>query len=67
MTTIGKFRSYRISGATYAHRDELKGLGGRWDKPSQTWIVEVGGMKSVGAARYVLEGIQRSGCVVEAL
>lgn len=66
-TTIEKFTSYRVSGNTFAFRDEIKGLGGRWDKPSKTWIVEVGGMNSVGRARYVLEKLARSGCVIEKL
>lgn len=67
MTTIKKFTTYRVSGNTYAFRDEMKKAGGRWDAPSSTWIVEVRGMNSVGNARYILERAQRGGCKVETI
>lgn len=65
MITIQKFTSYRVSGNTFAFRDELKKIGARWDKPSKTWIVEVRGMGSIGSAQFVLERAHKGGCYVE--
>lgn len=61
---IEKFTTYRVAGNTYAFREEIKRAGGRWDKPSKTWIVPVGGMNSIGKARYALEQAQRGGCTI---
>jgi len=65
MTRIEKFSSYRVSGNTYAFRAELKQLGARWDKPSETWIVQTGGMGAISTAKFVLEKLQQGGCYVE--
>lgn len=65
MNAIKKFTTYRVTGNTYAFRGELKSIGGRWNKPDQSWIVEVGGMKSVGNAKFILERAQKGGCIVE--
>jgi hypothetical protein len=62
---IEKFTSYRVSGNTFAFKDDLKSLGARWDKPSKTWIVQVGGMSAVGQARFILDRCQQGGCYVE--
>jgi len=64
MTTIAKFTTYFVSGNTYSFRADLKALGGRWNPDTEQWMVEVGGMSSVGRARHTLERAQRGGCTV---
>lgn len=65
MTKIEKFTTYQVAGNTYAFRSDLKSIGGRWNKPASNWIVEVGGMNSVGRAKFVMERAQKGGCKVD--
>lgn len=62
---IEKFTSYRVTGNTYAFRDGLKKIGGRWDAPSKCWIVQTGGMSAISGQKFVLGQAERGGCTVE--
>jgi hypothetical protein len=64
MTSIAKHSTYYVAGNTYSFRGDLKSLGGRWNPMTEQWTVQVGGMSSVGQARYILERAQRGGCTV---
>ncbi len=36
-------KSYKLTGNTFAAKDDIKALGGKWDAASKTWTVEVVG------------------------
>lgn len=51
--------TYRVTGNTYAFRDDLRKIG-RWDAPTKSWIVTVKG--TVGFERNVLNACLNRGC-----
>lgn len=50
-------RETEWSGNTYAHRDYIRSLGGRWDAANKVWIVPAMTMRERGDCR-VPQGIQ---------
>jgi hypothetical protein len=67
MTTISKHTTYKLTGNTFGCKEEIKKLGGTWDKPGQFWLLSVGGMKDIGGKKYALEQLQKKGVNVEAI
>lgn len=62
---IQKFKSYKVSGNTFAVKEELKKIGATWDKPSESWIIRTGGMKEIGQQKFVLGNCEKRGCQIE--
>ena len=60
-----KFTTYKITGNTFAVKEDLKKIGATWDKPSTSWIVRTGGMKEIGQQKFVLENCKKKGCQIE--
>lgn len=64
---IKKFGSYRLSGNTFAAKEDIKAIGGKWDKPSGTWIIRTGGMSQIRQQQYALEKMRKAGVKIEEL
>jgi DNA repair protein RadC len=53
----GDGEAYLVSGNTFAHRDLLKGCGGRWSQRRQSWVFESPGPIEHLAAALPAEGV----------
>lgn len=62
---IKKFTSYKITGNTFAAKEDLKKIGATWDKPSTSWIIKTGGMSEIGQQKFILGKCADKGCTVE--
>lgn len=56
--------TYRISGNTYPHREQLKAAGAKYDSQTQTWTILVRD-KGFNRNDRVLVDLRRLGLVVE--
>lgn len=62
---MAKNSTYVLTGNTYAHRDEIKAIGGKWDGERKAWVVEAGNMRERAAQSAALYALQKQGVKVE--
>jgi len=54
-----------LSGDTYPHRDEIKAIGGTWDKARKAWIVRAGTMRQRAGQSATIHRLRQAGVKVE--
>jgi hypothetical protein len=70
MMSLKRVSEARISGNTYACREEIKGLGGKWDAGEKVWVIDIAGhprntMRGRSGLASDLRALERQGCRVE--
>lgn len=67
--SLKNVRTARVSGNTFAHRDKIKSLGGRWDGDGKVWVIDIAGhprntMRGRSGLSQELYALEKAGCRV---
>jgi hypothetical protein len=58
---MSKNQTIILTGNTFAHKDEIKAIGGKWDADRKAWIVEPGTMRERANQSAVLHSLSKKG------
>lgn len=67
--SLKSVNTVEISGNTYAHRDAIKALGGKWNKDRKVWVIDIANhprntMRGRSGLANDLRRLEQSGCTV---
>ena len=54
-----------LTGNTFPFRDEIRAIGGRWDKDRKAWVVEPGTMRQRAEQSNTIHRLEQKGVKVE--